>query len=107
MRGEQPFERALLAEAGLYAEQDIETRFGTAAVRVDPRQQLVELEDGTEQRYDRLPLATGARSRRLPVSGTEVRKAMRLVRGGLAADPHRLRDEDVDLLQLARELTAS
>ncbi|TMC88795.1 MAG: NAD(P)/FAD-dependent oxidoreductase, partial [Chloroflexi bacterium] len=46
LQGEKPFEDALLKPVNFYTEQNIQTRFGTRAVRVDPRDQVIELEDG-------------------------------------------------------------
>ena len=69
LQGEKPFEDALLKPVNFYTEQNIQTRFGTRAVRVDPRDQVIELEDGGRTRYDKVLIATGARNRKLRIPG--------------------------------------
>src|SRR5919107_5835878 len=46
LRGEVPFEKALVRPAGFYEQNRIDTRFGTRATRVDPVARIVELETG-------------------------------------------------------------
>lgn len=50
-----------------YADNAIETRFGTAAVTLDAEAHTLELANGETVRYDRLLLATGARARPYPL----------------------------------------
>jgi 3-phenylpropionate/trans-cinnamate dioxygenase ferredoxin reductase component len=52
-----------------YADNAIETRFGTTVVGVDPSARTVAVAGGEEVRYDALLLATGARNRRFPIPG--------------------------------------
>jgi 3-phenylpropionate/trans-cinnamate dioxygenase ferredoxin reductase component len=66
LRGEQPFEGALVRPDGWFEEQAIETRFGIRAERVDPRERVVVLQGGERVPYDALLLATGGRPRTLP-----------------------------------------
>ncbi len=72
LRGEVPFEDALVRPPAYYKDADINTRFGLAAVSVDPRERCVTLDDGEILRYDRLLIATGARNRRLPIPGLDM-----------------------------------
>jgi 3-phenylpropionate/trans-cinnamate dioxygenase ferredoxin reductase component len=62
LRGESSFERALVQPPGFYDENGIETRFGVRATRVDAAEKVVELDDGERVAYDRLLVATGART---------------------------------------------
>src|SRR3954469_7929065 len=52
LRGEAPFEKALVRPAGFYEQHRIETRFGTRATGIDPRTRTVTLETGPPVRYD-------------------------------------------------------
>ena len=72
LRGEVTFDRALVRPASFYAEHAITAMFGTCAVRVDPSQRSVELEDGRRVRYDRLLVATGGRNRPLRLPGADL-----------------------------------
>lgn len=53
-----------------WAEQSIDLRLGVTVESVDRRARTVRTTDGTEIAYDRLVLATGARSRQLTVPGS-------------------------------------
>jgi 3-phenylpropionate/trans-cinnamate dioxygenase ferredoxin reductase component len=72
LQGGKPFEDALLKPVNFYADQSIQTRFGMRAVRVDPRDQAVELEGGGRVPYDKVLVATGARNRRLRIHGADL-----------------------------------
>lgn len=48
LRGETPFDSALVRPSGFYADHGIETMFGTPVVRVDASARCVELEDRHE-----------------------------------------------------------
>src|SRR5277367_4854943 len=54
-----------------YQKNDIDLRLGTAVLAVDPAAHTVELPDDTSVRYDKLLLATGSRSRRLSIPGSD------------------------------------
>lgn len=69
LRGEAPFEQALVRAADFYAGHDIETRLGVRALRIDAAGRIVELADGDRLHYDKLLVATGARNRRLDIAG--------------------------------------
>jgi 3-phenylpropionate/trans-cinnamate dioxygenase ferredoxin reductase subunit len=72
LRGEAPFEKALVRPAGFYEQNRIETRFGTRATRVDPIQRTVCLDTGAPLHYDKLLIASGARNRRPPIPGLDL-----------------------------------
>jgi 3-phenylpropionate/trans-cinnamate dioxygenase ferredoxin reductase component len=72
LRGEAPFEKALVRPAGFYDQNRIETRFGTRARRVDPIRRVVELDTGGPVHYDTLLLATGVRNRRPAIPGLQL-----------------------------------
>ncbi|MFC6357046.1 NAD(P)/FAD-dependent oxidoreductase [Luethyella okanaganae] len=55
-----------------YAERDIELSLGRLAVGLRPRDRSVTLDDGSELRYERLLLATGASARELPGAWSEL-----------------------------------
>jgi 3-phenylpropionate/trans-cinnamate dioxygenase ferredoxin reductase subunit len=69
LRGEVPFEQALVRAFDFYAEHDIETRLGVRAVRLDPAARIVELADGERLQYEKVLIATGARNRRPDIAG--------------------------------------
>src|SRR5207302_4984127 len=71
LQGKKPFEEALLKPRTFYAEHTIQTRLGVRATRVDPHQQVVELEDGDRIHYDKVLVATGVRNRRFRLPGME------------------------------------
>ena len=82
LRGQRPFEKALVRPRPYYQAHGIETIFGTAVIGLDTRDRFVELADGRRVSYDRLLLATGARNRRLlvPGAGLDGIHALRTVR---------------------------
>ena len=72
LRGEVPFEHALVRPAEFYEQNRIETRFGVRATRVDPVSRAVELETGGRVPYGKLLIATGVRNRRPPIPGLDL-----------------------------------
>jgi 3-phenylpropionate/trans-cinnamate dioxygenase ferredoxin reductase subunit len=72
LRGEAPFEKALVRPAGFYDQNRIETRFGTRARRVDSIRRVVELDTGAPVHYDKLLIATGVRNRRPSIPGLQL-----------------------------------
>lgn len=72
LRGEAPFEKALVRPGSFYDEHRIDARFGVAATRVDPAARTVDLASGRPIHYDKLLIATGARNRPLPVPGHDL-----------------------------------
>src|SRR5574339_740560 len=72
LRGETPFEKALVRPPTYYDEHRIEPLFGVRATRVEPAERTVHLETGRRVRYDKLLIATGVRNRRPPIFGLEL-----------------------------------
>ena len=72
LRGEAPFEKALVRPATFYDDHRIDTLFGVRATRVEPVERIVHLETGRRVRYDKLLIATGVRNRRPPIPGLEL-----------------------------------
>ncbi len=66
LSGEMPLERLVLRPREWFAEQRIETRFGTSVGAIERGNSRIMLDDGTNEAYDRLLLATGTRVRKLP-----------------------------------------
>jgi 3-phenylpropionate/trans-cinnamate dioxygenase ferredoxin reductase component len=69
LRGEFSFEGALVQPPNFYDENDIETRFGVRATRVDATEKVVELDGSEHVAYDKLLIATGGRNRRFTTPG--------------------------------------
>ncbi|MGH9052752.1 MAG: NAD(P)/FAD-dependent oxidoreductase [Acidimicrobiia bacterium] len=90
LRGEQPFETALVHREGFYQAEGIETRFGVRASRVNSSDRVVELDDGERIPYDKVLVATGSRKRRLPVPGADLEGVFDL---RTVADADRIRAE--------------
>ena len=72
LRGDVPFDKALVRPAAFYAEHGIETMFGTRATRIDPSDRFVELEDHRRVPFDALLIATGGRNRRVSIPGGDL-----------------------------------
>jgi 3-phenylpropionate/trans-cinnamate dioxygenase ferredoxin reductase subunit len=69
LRGETTFQEALVNPPAFYADNQIETWFGTTALSVDPQARTLAVAGGEPITYDRLLIATGARNRRFPIPG--------------------------------------
>jgi 3-phenylpropionate/trans-cinnamate dioxygenase ferredoxin reductase component len=72
LQGGRPFEDALLKPDSFYVDHNIQLRLGVRATRVDPHSQVVELEGGGREPYDKVLVATGARNRRLRIPGADL-----------------------------------
>ena len=72
LRGDVPFDKALVRPSAFYAEHGIETMFGTRATRIDPSARFVELEDHRRVPFDTLLIATGGRNRRVSIPGGDL-----------------------------------
>jgi 3-phenylpropionate/trans-cinnamate dioxygenase ferredoxin reductase subunit len=57
--------------AAWYRDHDVDLRLGTSVDAVDPAGRTVTLPDGSTTAYDKLLLATGSRSRRIPLPGAD------------------------------------
>jgi 3-phenylpropionate/trans-cinnamate dioxygenase ferredoxin reductase subunit len=71
LRGEAD-SKPYVHDESFYSERDIELRTSTVVEKVDPAASEVSLAGGETLRFDRLLLTTGARPRRLPLSGSEL-----------------------------------
>jgi 3-phenylpropionate/trans-cinnamate dioxygenase ferredoxin reductase subunit len=69
LRGEVPFEKALVRPSGFFEQNRIETCFGVRVTRVVPIERSVELDSGRTVQYDKLLIATGVRNRRPHIPG--------------------------------------
>jgi 3-phenylpropionate/trans-cinnamate dioxygenase ferredoxin reductase subunit len=78
LRGEAPFEKALVRPSGFYEANAIDTRYGEAATHVDPADRTVRLASGRSVRYDKLLIATGVRNRRPPIPGLHLQNVFGL-----------------------------
>ena len=72
LRGEVPFDKALVRPAAFYAEHGIATMLGTRVTRIDSSAGFVELEDHRRVPFDALLLATGGRNRRISIPGAHL-----------------------------------
>jgi 3-phenylpropionate/trans-cinnamate dioxygenase ferredoxin reductase subunit len=72
LRGEQSLEASYVRPPEWYADHEVETRFGTHAVQIDPREREVVLAGGERMPYERLLIATGSRNRRLEAPGADL-----------------------------------
>lgn len=57
-----------------YREHNVDLRLGARAVALDPAGHTVGLADGTSVHYDKLLLATGSRSRHVPIPGADAQR---------------------------------
>jgi 3-phenylpropionate/trans-cinnamate dioxygenase ferredoxin reductase subunit len=78
LRGEAPFEKALIRPPGFWKDNEIECRFGSRVARIDPGSRQAILDDGEALRYDKVLVATGLRNRTLHVPGSHLRGIHRL-----------------------------
>lgn len=90
LRGDTPIEKLQVRPPEFYAQQAIDTMFGTRARGIDERGRHVDLEDGRKVPFDRLLIATGARNRRPPIPGIDLQGVHQLRTIG---DADRLRQE--------------
>jgi 3-phenylpropionate/trans-cinnamate dioxygenase ferredoxin reductase subunit len=88
LRGEQPFEEALVRSPAYWAEQGIDLRLGVRAERLDLDRRRVNLAGGEQVPFDALLLTTGGYSRRLPVPGSDLDGVLEL---RTVADADRIR----------------
>ena len=72
LRGEVPFEKALVRPADYYGGNRIATLLGVRATRVNTSERMVEFDTRPPLHYDKLLIATGARNRRPPIPGLDL-----------------------------------
>ena len=82
LMGDSPFEDAVVHPEQWYAANRIDLRLGTHAKAVHPDRHVVQMDDGSEQPYDKLLLATGSSPRRLSVAGADAPSVLHLRRKG-------------------------
>jgi 3-phenylpropionate/trans-cinnamate dioxygenase ferredoxin reductase subunit len=92
LRGEVPFDQALVRPSAFYAEHGIETMFGARATRIDAAARVVELEDHRRVPFDALLVATGGRNRRVSIPGGDLEGVYSL---RTVQDADRIRAESV------------
>lgn len=90
LRGEAPFENALVKPHEFWRDASIDTMFGVAVRRIDPAGRRAVLSDGERIPYDKVLIATGGRNRRLRVPGADLEGIYDL---RTAADADRIRAE--------------
>jgi 3-phenylpropionate/trans-cinnamate dioxygenase ferredoxin reductase component len=73
LRGDVPFDKALVRPSAFYSAHGIETMFGIRATRIDPSARFVELEDHRRVPFDALLIATGGRNRRVSIPGGDLK----------------------------------
>jgi 3-phenylpropionate/trans-cinnamate dioxygenase ferredoxin reductase subunit len=72
LRGDEPFDKALVRPPAFYAEHGIETIFGTRVTHIDPSGRTVELENRRRVPFDALLIATGGRNRPVSMPGGDL-----------------------------------
>src|SRR4029077_7962844 len=72
LRGEDDFQDALVAPRPEYERNNIELLLASRAAEIDLKLRRVRLDSGEERPYQRLPVATGRRKRRLPLPGSDL-----------------------------------
>jgi 3-phenylpropionate/trans-cinnamate dioxygenase ferredoxin reductase subunit len=92
LRGEVPFDKALVRPSAFYTEHSIETVFGARATRIDPSACFVELDDHRRVPFDALLIATGGRNRRISIPGGDLEGIYSL---RTVQDADRIREEAV------------
>jgi NADPH-dependent 2,4-dienoyl-CoA reductase/sulfur reductase-like enzyme len=78
LKGDKPFDAAVVVPEQWYADNDVDLRRGVRASAVDTGGRTVRLDDGSELGYDRLVLATGSVPRRLPLEGADASNVLTL-----------------------------
>src|SRR3954467_1476957 len=73
LAGEQTLDEIVLNSWEWYEQHEIKLHTGKKVVAIDRIRRIVRAEDGTEETYDRLLLATGSNPFMLPVPGKELK----------------------------------
>lgn len=71
LKGEKPFEKALVHPEQWYADKQVDLRLGTRVTALAPDRHEVTLQEGGTVGYDKLVLATGSVPRKLKLPGTD------------------------------------
>jgi 3-phenylpropionate/trans-cinnamate dioxygenase ferredoxin reductase component len=85
LRGESTIQQAMVRPEAFYADNRIETRFGTTVVSVDAAGRTLTVAGGDPVSFDKLLIATGARNRRFPIPGIDLEGVLDLRTLGDAA----------------------
>lgn len=80
LSGEMSADRLELKGAHFYQQHSVDLRLGARVMRLEPRERRIELSGGEALAYDSLLIATGARARRIPIPGAEL-KGVHFIRG--------------------------
>ena len=72
LRGESTIQEAMVRPEAFYADNRIETRFGTTVIGVDVAGKTLAVAGGDPVPYDSLLIATGSRNRRFPIPGIDL-----------------------------------
>jgi 3-phenylpropionate/trans-cinnamate dioxygenase ferredoxin reductase subunit len=71
LAGKKSLSEFTVQNSDWYSEHNVDLRLGSRVSAVDPGEHTVALPDGTAVPYDKLLLATGSASRRLPIPGSD------------------------------------
>jgi 3-phenylpropionate/trans-cinnamate dioxygenase ferredoxin reductase subunit len=71
LAGKKSLPEFTVEDAAWYRDHNVDLRLGTRATAVDPAAHIVALPDDSKLHYDKLLLATGSRSRHLPLPGAD------------------------------------
>ncbi|MFW0782914.1 FAD/NAD(P)-binding oxidoreductase [Gordonia sp. CPCC 206044] len=71
LAGDKQLEDFTVFDGNWYRDNNIDLRPGTSITKIDAAAKTVELPDGSTETYDKLLLATGSRSRHLPIPGSD------------------------------------
>jgi len=72
LAGEKTIEEIMLNDEQWYMDNNVKLHKGKAIVNIDRKKQVVIADDGTEEKYDRLLLATGSNPFIIPVPGHDL-----------------------------------
>jgi nitrite reductase (NADH) large subunit len=76
LAGEMTLKEIMLNDEDWYAANGIRLHLGKKIVKIDRRARIVVAEDGTEEEYDRLLLATGSNPFILPIPGKDLKNVL-------------------------------
>src|SRR5688572_20648349 len=72
LRGESTIQEAMVRPEAYYADNRIDTRFGTTVIGVDASGKTLTIAGGDPVSFDKLLITTGARNRRFPIPGIDL-----------------------------------
>jgi 3-phenylpropionate/trans-cinnamate dioxygenase ferredoxin reductase subunit len=85
LRGESTIQDAMVRSESFYADNRIETRFGTTAIGIDAAGKTLDVAGGEPVPFDSVLIATGSRNRRFPIPGIDLEGVLDLRTLGDAA----------------------